>query len=145
MSNNHLCGKSGIYMICWRCFLFGIALCALAISHDGYSQGNPTVTVRGQVVKAGDPGENYALAEANVLLKHAESQLPVGSGITDRRGMYYIPNVVPGRYILEIYYIKVLIQQNKIEIPSDPSAFRRIPGDPSTLLFDVAAIEVRLF
>jgi hypothetical protein len=134
-------------MTYWRCFLFGILLCVLAVSEIGYCQGNLIVTVRGKVIKAGGEGDNYALVGANVLLKNAENRLPVGSGITDRMGLYYIPNVAPGHYILEIYYIKTLIQQSIIVVPSDPSAaaFKRIPDNPSVLLLDVAPIEVRLF
>jgi hypothetical protein len=84
---------------------------------------------------------SFAFVAVNVLVRN-EHLVPVGSGYTNQQGFYYVPNLIPGRYILEIYYFETLLQKYSIEIPFDPSLFRPSPRDPSKLIFDVGPVEV---
>jgi hypothetical protein len=114
------------------------------------------VTVRGKVYKESSGMETYPLAEVSVWLLSGTSpgnifSAPnegvnhsiVGTGFTDSAGFYYISSVQPGRYVLQFYLSKVLLQQYGIVVPSNPADLKISPEDPSIRFFDVAPVYVK--
>jgi hypothetical protein len=102
-----------------------------------------TVTVRGKVLKAQSSSvAEYPLSDVRVWLLSGEGteHAVVGSGFTDSAGIFYIPRVAPGRYVLQFWLVKNLLGQYQIVVPSDPASFHVSPEDPSIQFFDVAPV-----
>jgi hypothetical protein len=125
-------------------FLVIVLLFVPYVPHSCFSQGTG-VTVRGKVYKESPGIETYPLADVSVRLLSGEgvNHSVVGTGFTDSAGFYYIPNVQPGRYILQFYLSRVFLQQYGIVVPSDPADLKISPEDPSIRIFDVGPIYLK--
>ena len=113
-------------------FLLVIHLCVFCAPPCGHC-AEPSITLRGRVVKAGSNNNNpYPVEEASVSLLTTADQL-VGSGFTNGDGIFFIPNVVPGDYVLRVDFDGKLLQKFKITIPFDIGRFQNGFFDLPTL------------
>ena len=122
-------------------FLAVVLLCVLYVPQSCFSEP-PGITVRGKVYKARSSVDPYPLIDVSVWLLSGEGidHAVVGTGFTDSAGIYYIPNVHPGKYVLQFYLLKNLLQQYQIVVPSDPGSLNVSPNDPSIRFFDIAPL-----
>jgi len=119
-------------------------ICYAAMNPDcQISAQDVWITLRGKIVSDDSNGLQHPVSRASVVLLKRDDSRPVGSGITNEDGVFYIPHVSPGDYNLEVYLLKRLVRRtDNIEIPSDFSRFTSDRQNPSLRYFNIPPLSV---
>jgi hypothetical protein len=120
-----------IFLSIWACIFIPTSDCQIV--------GGKSITIRGKIFSK---HATYPATELRVILETYDTQ-PISVGVTDASGIFYLPNVLPGHYLLTVSYIKRLLA--KYEINIDPSAGRYTvdPDDPHNIYWDLPPIELQ--
>jgi hypothetical protein len=116
-----------------------ILICLLIPTGDCGAAERKLITIRGHIFSG---SSKFPVTELRVTLETFDL-VPVSIGVTDASGIFYLPNVPPGRYLLRIDFLRRLITKQDIEVvPYPDNRYTADPNDPNNVYWDLPPIEL---